>query len=128
QQQLDLAIGQNRVVVAVTHTTPNLIDGYKFHGYAPVMEKFFHLFMQALIQAIVFCALIYLGMDRSSLTTTGKKWLYAKLVAVFIVFQVILQMVLPMTGDPAKDYIQNLIGPLLLTYLAGRFAFSRSNP
>ena len=89
------------------------------------MENLFHLFIQTLITAAVFCVFVYFGVNRSGFTTSGKKWLYAKLIAVFIVAVAILQMIFKTQSMQSSDGWTNIIGPLVFTYLAGRFIFTR---
>jgi hypothetical protein len=48
-----------------------------------------------------------------------------RLVAMFVVSQLVLTMLIPSSGNPGDDWPQAIVGPVLLAYLAGRFWLTR---
>ena len=89
------------------------------------MEYLVSLFFQNLGMALVFCGMVYAGLPRAALSARDKKWLYAKLIVVFMLAQAMLHWVFG--GNSGKDLGLILIGQLTVTYLAGRFMLRPSH-
>lgn len=86
------------------------------------MGNFVSLLVQATAVGALACAPLYFGLPKP------RNGLYPKLIAVFVASQVFWSLVMPTTGDSAKDWFQMLIGPMILAYVAGRFIFTKPAP
>lgn len=86
------------------------------------MENLFHLLVQAIAQAAVLTIPLYFALPKP------RTRLYPKLISVFVAAQIALSVVVPATGDPAKDWFQMIVGPMILAYLAGKLLFKHPTP
>lgn len=83
------------------------------------MGDFVSLLVQATVMGCIACAPLYFALPKP------RTRLFPKLVASFVASQVLLSVVFTTTGDPSKDWASQLVGPMVLAYLAGKFFFTR---
>lgn len=77
---------------------------------------------------VMACAPLYFALPRSHLQPADKRWVFIKLVAVFVITQIILQMMFKTQDVQSSDPWTNVAGPMVAAYLAGKVFFTRVSP
>lgn len=92
------------------------------------MGNFVSLLIQSTTTAAVLCVPLYFGLPRTHLGPAEKKWVFGKMVAVFLIAEIVLQLLFKTQAVQDSDGWTNIVGPAVSAYLAGKFVFTRVSP